>query len=335
MRLRLLGAVAALIGGIALLASVAAAATPMAAAAAGGIGVRLLAPPGDASANPLAHSYLVGVVAPGTSIRRRVEVDNSTRQTVNVAVYSGAASIRRGLFAFASGRRRNDLARWTSVSSPLLHLSPGGKALVTLTVNVPLIASSGEHYAVVWAELAAPANGGVRLVNRVGVRLYVTVGPGGTAPANFTIGRLSAARSAGGAPLVRATLRNNGPRTLLVGGKLTLSNGPGGSNAGPFPATLLGALSPGGTAEVRVQLDPRLPRGPWTAHLRLHSGPLERVAAARLTFPRAGPVAEATGGWRRHLVLVLVLLNILGAAAVAVLVAGGRVNFLRGRAASQ
>jgi hypothetical protein len=327
MRLRLLGAVTVLLAGLAVGESVAAAATPL--PVPGGIGVRLLAPPSVASENPLAATYVVAVVAPGTSIRRRVEIGNSTNRTTSVSIYPGAASIRRGAFAFAPGRRRNDLARWTSVSRSSLHLSADRKAIVTVTVRVPPTASSGEHYAVVWAELAAAPRDGVRLVTRVGVRLYVTVGPGGTAPADFAIGRLSAARSAAGAPLVLATVRNGGPRTLLIDGNLTLADGPGRISAGPFPTALAVALSPGGSAQLRVQLDRRLPRGPWSVRLRLHTGRLVRVAVARLTFPPSRPVdatpVSPTGGWRRPLFIALALIGFLVAGRSALeLVKRGR-----------
>ena len=300
---------------------------------AGGVGVRLLATPTAGAAGPLLPGYIVDVAAPGTSIRRRVEIDNSTRRTAKVAVYAGAASIRRGLFGFSSGRRRNELARWTSVSRPLLHLSPSGKTVVTVTIRVPRSASAGERYAVVWAELATVTAGGVRLVNRVGIRLYVTVGSGGVAPAGFTIGPLHATRSAG-APLVRAVLRNTGPRTLLITGSLTLSHGPGGINAGPFPVTLTRALSPGGSAEVRVPLDRRLPRGPWHARLRLHSGQLERSSARVLRFPgEPAPAAPRLDrvGTRNPLFVLMLTLGVVGGIALAVLLAGERVGLLRGR----
>jgi hypothetical protein len=326
MRWRRLWAVAAVVAGIAAPVSVAAPPAPV--GNLGGIGVRLLAPQGGIAASALAHTYVVGVLAPGTSIRRRVEIGNSTGRAAHVAVYSAAATIRRGLFVFASGRRRNDLASWTRISRASLRLPPRSKTFVTLTVNVPSDASRGEHYAVVWAELAATVSKRVRLVNRVGVRLYVTVGPGGKAPADFTIGPLSASRSSAGDPVVRALVSNNGTRTLLIGGDLTLSNGPGGSRVGPLHADLNVALSPGGSAEWRVLLGRSLPRGPWSARVRLSSGQLERVANARLRFPVAGVAVGSKHTWGRALPLALGLLGVLA------VVAAGRVTFRRARPTS-
>jgi hypothetical protein len=321
------GALAAVIAG-SIVAS--AAATPLTPTSPGGLGVRLLAPPGGGFASPLSHTYIVDALAPGKRIRRRIEVMNSTRQSMRVAVYPAAASLRRGLFTFAGGHLRNDLAGWTRVDVPLLILRPGASTVVALTIDVPTTAAPGEHHAVVWAELAATVNNRVRLVNRVGIRLYVTVGRGGDAPANFAIGRLRSGRSGAGDPFLAATVVNSGARTLLLGGDLTLSKGPGGSTAGPFPAALDVALSPGGSAEMRVRLDRRLPRGPWLARLRLRSGQLERRVVATVLFPREGRVpvvaAGAPSDSRRRSLLLLAFFT-LAVGVVATLgrrLSGGR-----------
>lgn len=282
-----------------------------------GIGVRLVDVPPN-SRDPLGRSYIVNRLAPGTSIRRRVEIRNSTRSPADVAVYAAAAKLRRGNFSFASGHSRNELSSWTSVSRSTLHLQPGATAYETVAINVPKAASSGEQYAVVWAEVGAPAptGGSVTLVNRVGVRMYVSIGPGGAPASNFVIGALGAERSATGEPLVVASIHNSGRRTLDISGSLTLSNGPGGLRAGPFPVTLGAALAPGGSESASVRLDKRLPRGPWRANLRLTSGLLQREAAATIRFPGAGGVAKPSGSGH----LFRVGLIILGLLAIAALV---------------
>jgi hypothetical protein len=254
----------------------------------GGIGIRIVDVPAVSRNDPLARSYIVNRVAPGTSIRRQVEVSNSTFSNSDVAVYAAAASIRQGRFAFAPGHSRNELSNWTSVNRRVLRLAPGTKASETVTIRVPKDASSGERYAVIWAEVSTPGSvaGGVTLVNRVGIRMYVSIGPGGAPPSNFVIGSLTAKRTALGQPLVVARIHNRGKRTLAISGSLTLSAGPGGVRAGPFPVKLLAPLAPGDSKPVTVRLDKRLPRGPWRAQMRLRSRLIQRVAVATITFPR-------------------------------------------------
>jgi hypothetical protein len=288
------------------------AATPHRTAALSGIGIRLVDVPVDSRNDPRARSYIIDRLVPGSSSRRRVEIVNSMHTTAYVAVYPAAAFLRRGRFGFASGRTGNELSGWTTVTRDVLRLAPGAKALETVTINVPQQASSGTQYAVVWAAVSAggPSTGGVTLVNRVGVRMYVSIGPGGTGPPNFVVGPLVAKRSATGKPFVVATAHNTGGRPLDIGGTLTLTDGPGGLRAGPFPVEVGTAVAPGGSAPVTVALDKRLPRGPWRAEMRLASGLIHRLAVTTITFPRAAKPAtvKIAPGGSGHLILVLGLL---------------------------
>jgi hypothetical protein len=252
----------------------------------GGIGVRIVDVPADSRNDPLAFSYIVNRLAPGKSIQRRIEVSNNTRSTTAVTVYAAGASLHQGEFAFAPKHNKSELSGWTSVSQGVLRLQPGTRAFETVTIRVPKDASSGERYGVIWAEVSTSGSGGVKLANRVGIRMYLSVGPGGAPPSNFVIRSLTARRSVSGQPLVVARIHNSGQRTIAISGNLTLSNGPGGVRAGPFPVKLVVPLSPGASRSVTVRLDKRLPRGPWRAEMRLRGRLLQRVAVATITFPR-------------------------------------------------
>jgi hypothetical protein len=301
-----------------LLAAIAVSASTAFAAPPGGIGIRLVDGSTSSRSSPLARSYIVGRLGPGTTIRRRIEISNTTRSTADVAVYSSAAGLRNGNFEFAGGRTRNELTSWTSVTRRVLRLPANARAFETVTVKVPKLASSGERYAVVWAEVSAPTSAAhaVKLVNRVGVRMYVSIGPGGAPSANFAVGTLSAKRSATGGLLVVATVHNTGGRTLDINGTLTLSNGPGGLRAGPLGVALGATLAPGHAEPATVALDKRLPRGPWRAHLRLTSGFIERSAEATITFPPAARAAKPSSSSRLILV-VSALLALLAVGALA------------------
>jgi hypothetical protein len=307
-----------LVIGVSALAGITLSTSAALAAGSGSIGIRLVAAPGVTRTDSRARSYIVNRVVPGTSLERRVEISNTTHSTAVVAVYAAAAGLHRGNFTFASGQSRNELSRWTRPNRSTLRLAPGTKAFVTVTISVPTDASAGERYAVIWAEVSTrtPTAGRITLVNRVGVRLYVSVGPGGAPPSKFAIGRLVAKRLASGRPLVVAQIRNSGQRTLDISGTLTLSKGPGDLRAGPFRVKLGMNLAPGHSEPATVRLDRRLPRGPWRAELRLRSGLIHRVAVATITFPRPAGAAKPSAGraassGSRHVILLVGL--ILGA----------------------
>jgi hypothetical protein len=259
----------------------------------GGIGLRLLDAPVAAKDDPRARIYIVDHLAPGSVIERRIEVSNSSAEAHDVVLYAAAASIGDGTFVGAAGDTPNDLSTWTSISPQGVTVAAGGTGSAVVTIAVPDGAAPGEQYGVVWAEVrsAPDAGGGVVQVSRVGIRLYVSVGPGGAPAADFTLESLTAERSAGGAPVVTADVRNTGGRALDMKGTLELANGPGGLTAGPFEAELGGTLAVDGTLPVRIELDDRLPDGPWDAVVTLGSGLTERSASATLTFPKAGAAA--------------------------------------------
>jgi hypothetical protein len=283
---------------------------------AGSIGVQLLNAPIAARNDPRARLYIVDHLRPGTVIRRQIEVSNTTASTRRIAMYVAAATITNGRFVGAAGHTPNDLSTWTSVRPRASDVRAGGHATATVTIAVPRDAAPGEQYGVVWAEVrsAPPAGGGITQVSRVGIRLYLSVGPGGPPASKFTIESLTAERSLDGRPMVVATVHNTGGRALDMSGTLQLSAGPGGLRAGPFAANLGVTLRIGDTEPVTVILDKRLPNGPWAARVTLHSGLTERSKQSTITFPA---ITSPSPPYPAIAALIAVLL--LGIVAVRVL----------------
>jgi hypothetical protein len=257
------------------------------AAAAGGIGVQLLDVPVTAQTDPRARLYIIDHMHPGTTIHRRIEFSNTTTSNIHVAVYPAAAAIRQGTFVGAAAHTPNELSTWTSVLPAASDIPPGAHRIATVTIAVPREAPPGEQYGVVWAETrsAPPTGSGIIQVSRVGIRLYLSIGSGGAPASKFTIGSPIARRTPDGQPLVVATVHNTGGRALDMNGNLQLSAGPGGLNAGPFPANLGLSLAIGATEPITIALDRRVPDGPWNALVTLRSGLFENSARATITFP--------------------------------------------------
>lgn len=257
---------------------------------AGSIGIRIVDAPTDRANDPRARLYVVDHLAPGTTITRRVEVSNGTTGSLKIPVYAAAATVEANEFRFGEDRATNELTSWTTIAPEQVNVAAKGVAIATVTIAVPSNASAGERYAVVWAQspTATPAGGGISSVNRVGVRVYLSVGPGGEPPSDFEITALQPRRAPSGEPVVTAIVKNIGGRALDLSGELRLSKGPAGLAAGPFPATIGGTLAIGASEPILVKLDKAVPAGPWLAEITLKSGITERSASATLTFPKAG-----------------------------------------------
>lgn len=258
------------------------------------IGIRLLQAPVALQNDPRAKVYIIDHVAPGTTFTRQVAVSSTSAAAVRVQLYSGPAVINGGAFNAEAVGQTNELSSWITVNPTSVVIPPHGEATATVTVAVPANASSGEQYAVVWAQPPANAGpSGISVVNRVGIRVYLSVGTGPAPTIDFTINSLTAARNASGIPYVTALVHNTGGRALDLSGSLLLTKGPGGTNAGPFPAKLGTTLGIGQTEPVTVPLDRNIPSGPWLATITLTSDQVTRAAAATITFPTAAGTTSA------------------------------------------
>jgi hypothetical protein len=266
--------------------------------------------------------YVIDHLRPGDSISRKIGVANTSDAPIRVKLYSGSAQLSKGEFSPSTRGVDGDLATWTTVSPATIDVPPGTESVTGVTIAVPLNASPGERYGVVWAQLPkmTPNGGGPAKVNRVGIRMYVSVGPGGEPVSDFRVDSLVAKRIEDGTPIVVARVRNTGGRALDMDGSLLLSNGPGGLSAGPFPAKLGTTLGVGQTGPVTVALNERVPDGPWDAKITMRSGVLERSASATIRFPHSEGAAEPvkvkspSSGWVNNGLIalgVLVLLVVL------------------------
>lgn len=260
-----------------------------------GLGIRLLDAPADAGGDPRARAYIVDHVAPGTVLDRRVEITNGGEEDAVFSVYAAAAHVADGTFSGDPGDTQNELSQWISFAPRAPAFGPGERTVVTVTVSVPDDATQGERYGVIWAQSSVtPEAGGITQVTRVGIRVYLSVGVGEAPPTDFDLTKVTASRTSEGVPVVHATVHNTGDRALDLSVELTLSEGPGGSFAGPFAADAPTTLGIGQSATLDIELDPELPDGPWRASVTATNGQEVRSIEATVTFPRAGQTVEAT-----------------------------------------
>lgn len=256
------------------------------------IGIQLLDAPVERREDPRASRSIIDHLRKGDVIERRIQVTSTYDRSLDVPVYVEGASLVDGQFTpDGRGSPGNPLTDWVTVEPSPLPLDPGETDTVLVTVEVPRDAPDGEFYAVVFAE-APPEGDDVRTINRAGVRLYISVGTGAEPPSDFEVDSLVAVRGDQGEPRVRVNVTNTGERALDVRGELTLSEGPGGLSAGPFPAQGVTTLGLGQSGQLFVPLDEELPNGPWLATFVARSGTLERTVEATITFPDASGEAD-------------------------------------------
>jgi len=287
-------------------------------------GIRLVDVPSAEADNPRALRYIIDHLRPGTTIRRRILVENLGPKAARISVYPDAATISGGSFIGDVGETRSDLTTWITTNRHAVVLGPHTNTMVTVTIRVPRDASSGERYGVVWAQetsrLQNRSGIAITEINRVGVRIYLSVGPGGAPPSNFVVTSLTATRSAHGQPVVIAHVHNTGGLALDISGYLKLSDGPGGLAAGPYRIDDDITVAPGQSEPMEIVLSQRLPNGPWHAQIDLVSGLTKRNAEATIQFPGHGARTAISG----YLIAGGILLVILAMIAAVWLVRRNR-----------
>ncbi|MFF7190039.1 hypothetical protein ACFZAR_33530 [Streptomyces sp. NPDC008222] len=266
-------------------------ASPRVAAAGGARGqgsfsVRLVDVPAPLVNDTRARQYIIDNLRPGATIRRRVEVANTSREPARVVMYPSSARIKHGSFVGTFGRRRNELTSWMSLDRKWLRVPPRSTARTTVTIHVPRDAAPGERYGVVWAQMSGGHGPGVTLVNRAGIRVYLSVGGHNPPATRFRVDTMTGERDRSGRAIVRAQVHNTGGRALDLSGTLDLTKVRGSINAGPYPVELGTTLAPGQSEPVTVVVTDQVANGPWKATLRLRSGQYEETYRARITFPR-------------------------------------------------
>jgi hypothetical protein len=293
----------------------------------GSVAIKLVEGPSSRAGDPRASQYVVDHLEPGARITRRIQVDNRTDDEATIQLYAAAASVEGGAFHFADGRTGNELTGWTTVSPPSVVIPAGRSAEATVTVTVPATVQGGERYAVIWAELpGAAGENGITVVNRVGIRMYLSVGGSQEPPTSFELTTLTPLRAGDGRPAVEIAACADGGRAVDLSATVDLVDGPGGTSAGPFRSSGATTLAPGECGAVTVPAPADLPRGPWKAKATLRSGAVERTAEAPITFPASSGAGKARtvtaeqateSGGGRLLALLAALLLVLVAAMAA------------------
>ncbi|WP_432906289.1 hypothetical protein ACQP1S_12160 [Micromonospora matsumotoense] len=254
---------------------------------------------------------------PGTTFQRRVEVRNSSEKDQHIELYAGAAAIEGSAFTASDGRAGNELSGWVSLESASVDLAPQERTAVKATVAVPKAASKGERYGVIWAQISRPPTqqDNVGQIHRVGIRMYLDIGPGGEPPTDFRIDGLKTVPGSGERPMVTAQVHNTGGRAIDVGGTLTLSSGSGTVKAGPFAVGTGVTIPPGQYGQVSALVDQPLAGGRWNARMTLFSGTVERTGEGQVILPGAVAAPVKSDAWGP-----LVLSLSVGGAATLVLV---------------
>jgi hypothetical protein len=146
--------------------------------------------------------------------------------------------------------------------------------------------------------------------------MYVAVGHGGAPPTSFDITSITGRRTAAGQPIIVAHVNKTGGRAIDLDGSVSLTDGPGNTSAGPFPAQQIVTLAPGQSWNLTFAAPKSLPEGSWRVTITLASGLTKATATAAIQMT-ANVAAQAATSATQWIWLVI------GGLVVALVVATG------------
>ena len=143
----------------------------------GSLGIRIAQIPSAVQSNPKSGIYIVSHLSPSTSVSQRIEVTNSSASPMNVSIYPGAATNSGENFVALPDGVTNELTSWTRISPASGVIPAHGHIEAIVTIDTPALVTPGEQFGVIWASVSsAPGLNGIMNVNRVGIRMYDSVG---------------------------------------------------------------------------------------------------------------------------------------------------------------
>ncbi|MDP2860481.1 MAG: DUF916 domain-containing protein [bacterium] len=173
--------------------------------------------------DPRTRSWFIWTVKPGETRGDEVVVQNKNNEPVELEIYSVDATANKdGAFTLFPKGEKNSAGGWISLSKSSLLVPPQAKVSVPFTVKIPLTAGPGDHVAGIAVETKSgeePSSSGVRLVQRIGVRFYLTVE--GEKTENLEISDLRVVSDAGESYL-SYVLANKGNTNLALSGLIRL-----------------------------------------------------------------------------------------------------------------
>lgn len=277
-----------------------------------------LRPVRPATAEARDRSYVVRTVRPGAELTDRLEAVNLTGAALDLDVAAVDATIGTD-GSFTPGTERRAEGAWLEVTPMRVRIPPRTTAPVDVRIRVPADAAPGDHIATVVAQKAgAPSGSGVQLVQRVGVRVYLTVErpAGGVGTRSFELRALRWV----GTPRARtfeAEVANTGDLLVEPLGTLTINRGDLATDA---DVPVLGTVPAGETRSLRFSVPGELDPGRYEARLRLRpvQGGPEQEQSVSFTVGAANPVVPVDGDGLPLVPAVLALLALLAVLAYLV-----------------
>lgn len=271
------------------------------------------------------NQFNYGVAKAGSSIIDHVEIVNRSKQSAAFSIYAADATGTTpsgSLLLQLSGAKPTDVGAWASFPGGAGELStiiPGGKAIIEpFTINVPLLATPGDHTGGLVAAVGVPKKNaaGVIVVQNYRIVVPIELRVPGALHAGIQIQSISTGFSdpfdpfVSGSATVSYTVANTG-NVRQSGAQEVTVTGPFGQARTVRPP-LLQTILPGDSIRVSVAVAGLFPDGPMNAKVVVKPGwPPETIRLPQAASDAIGTASLFAMPWSiMGLVLLLVAIGV-------------------------
>ncbi len=174
---------------------------------------------------PKTRSWFVYSLKPNEEASSSVTIQNKGAESVKLKIYSvDASSNKDGAFTLFSQGVKNDVGGWLTLDSDQVEVPADSKITVPFTLKIPFSATPGDHVGGIAIEPKEELNlstSGVKVIQRLGVRFYITVE--GERLENLAIKNIKVIES-GGQTYLSYSLANTGNINLSPKGSLKIGS---------------------------------------------------------------------------------------------------------------
>lgn len=174
---------------------------------------------------PQTRSWFVYTLNPNGEVSSSVTIQNKGKERAKLRIYSvDATSNKDGAFTLFSQGTKNDVGGWIILDTDKVEVPADSKITVPFILKIPLSATPGDHVggiAVEGEEEADLLTSGVKLVQRLGVRFYITIE--GERVEKLAIKNIKVTES-GGQTYLSYSLANSGNTNLSPKGSLKIGS---------------------------------------------------------------------------------------------------------------
>ncbi|HEC66541.1 MAG TPA: DUF916 domain-containing protein [bacterium] len=131
--------------------------------------------------NPLTKSWFIYILEPGEVKKGKVVIVNTSNELVELEVYPvDAVTTKDGAFApEPKDKKKIGVGAWTTLAESEISLASKETKTIDFVIEVPEDAEVGDQMGAIIMQnkelSSGPAESGLRIATRVGVRMYITI----------------------------------------------------------------------------------------------------------------------------------------------------------------